>query len=169
MASQQFIDPLVALRAAPLISATCSLSFAWDQHFFLRLLNEPGTRENSKAMLSTYFPSFFRHATPYIVVLLSITMGTTIANLYIRPASLIATESTRWYKAGAIFAFGHLLFVPFVASSVKDIHDQHGDNNNNLDRWLRVNAIRGLTVDLAAWVTFAIALSKVFSRSLSRV
>lgn len=96
-------------------------------------------------------------------------MGVAIANLYVQPASLIATQSFRWYKAGAVFAFGHLLFVPSIAPSIKDIHDQNGDNNNNLDRWLRVNAVRGLTVDLAAWVTFAIAVSRVFSGRPSRV
>jgi hypothetical protein len=42
-------------------------------------------------------------------------------------------------------------------------------NNKNPDRWLRVNAVRCLTVDLAALTTFAIAVSKVFSRSLSHV
>ena len=158
MASRQFIDPLVALRAAPLVSATCSLWFAWDQHFFLRLLNQPGTRETSKAMLPTYFPSFFERATPYVIGLLAATIGTSIANLYVQPAS----QSIHWYKAGATFAFGHFLFVPMIAPSVKDIYDQNGDHNDNLDRWLRVNAIRGITVDLAAWATLAIAVSKVF-------
>lgn len=30
--------------------------------------------------------------------------------------------------------------------------DLRGDKNHNLDRWLRINALRGLIVDLAAWV-----------------
>ncbi|RSL53419.1 hypothetical protein CEP54_010436 [Fusarium duplospermum] len=52
-------DPLVALRAAPLVSTTCSLLYAWDQHFFLGLLNRPENRATSKPLLQSYFTTFF--------------------------------------------------------------------------------------------------------------
>ena len=59
------------------------------------------------------------------------------------------------------------LFVPLVAPSVKDIYEGNGDVNENLDRWLGVNLVRSLTVDLAAWVTLGVAVAKTFGRTSS--
>lgn len=98
--------------------------------------------------------------------MLAVTIGTSIANVYVQPVGLSSQQSLNWYKVGAVLAAGHLAFVPFVAPSVKAIFDGDGDANEYLDKWLWVNGVRGLTVDLAAWVTLGIAVAKIFGRTL---
>lgn len=97
--------------------------------------------------------------------MLAITIGTSTANLYIQPADLALRHSLGWYKMGALFAAGHLLYVPFIAPSVKALVEGDGDVNDTLDRWLWFNAVRGMTVDLAAWTTLGVAVAKTFGHS----
>ena len=163
MASRLVFDPLVALRAAPLISSTCTLLYAWDQHLFLTNFNLAETRKLSTPLVSPYFKAFFRRAIYQVLGFLAVTASTSVANLYTRRAALDARGSAAWwYTAGALLAGGHLVFVPFIAPSVKDlIEGKDGEEaNDTLDRWLSVNAVRGLTVDLGAWVACAIAVGK---------
>ncbi|TEA09888.1 hypothetical protein C8034_v011549 [Colletotrichum sidae] len=49
---------LTTLRLAPLLSSTCTLLFAHDQHFFLTLFNRPETRKQSTNLVPTYFRLF---------------------------------------------------------------------------------------------------------------
>lgn len=163
MASGAFVDPLAVLRLTPLVSATCTLWFASDQHFFLRLFNKSETREANKALIPTYFRSMFGIGTAYVVGVLSVTMGTSIANIYTQPTVL--GRALPWYKAGAWLAFGHLLFVPLIAPSVQNIFEKKGDVSDILDRWLRINLVRSLTMDLAAWGSIFVAVAKAFSTS----
>lgn len=162
MASRKLFDPLVILRTAPLITSTCSLWFAWDQHFFLKLFLQPEHREQSRKILPSYFEAFFRRGVISVLSLLTLTISTTIANLYIERSALQSRHSFRWYIAGAALTTSHLLFVPFIAPTVQSIiEDQSGSNTDNaLQEWLHVNTIRGLTVDLAAWVTLGVAVAR---------
>jgi hypothetical protein len=163
MASRLFFDPLVALRTAPLVSATCTLLYARDQDFFLRIFNEPENRPKSRALLPSYWQSFFRRGIYVVVGCLAATFWSSIGNLCIHRQVLHAKQSFWWYVAGAGLSVGHLLFVPAVAPSVKAIWDadEEGmDANAALDEWLSVNRIRMWTVDLAAWAACAVAVTK---------
>ncbi|KAM4057563.1 hypothetical protein HRG_009198 [Hirsutella rhossiliensis] len=175
MASRLFFDPLVALRAAPLVSSTCSLLFAWDQHFFLGLLNRPENRPHSRPLLRSYFSSFFRRALPFVVVTIAASTWLGIGNLYARPDALVASSSLRWYAAGSALAAAHLLYVPAIAPSCRALICADGpaagaddDVNAYLDDWLTVNARRMLTVDLAAWAAFVVAVTRSLPHSRVR-
>jgi hypothetical protein len=54
------------------------------------------------------------------------------------------------------------LFVPAIAPSVKGLMDtpEGEDVHGFLDRWLSINALRTLTVDLAAWGALAVAVTR---------
>ncbi|KAJ9143175.1 hypothetical protein NKR19_g7008 [Coniochaeta hoffmannii] len=167
MASYLFFDPLVALRAAPLVSSTCTLLYARDQQFFLGLLNRPDTRRHSKGLLPPFFRTFFREGVAFVVAMLAATTWGSVANLYVRRAGLRARGAFWWYVAGAVLSSSHLLFIPGVAPSIKRISDAKGeegeDVNGDLDEWLGVNKVRMLTVDLAAWVACVVAVGKSLS------
>ncbi|KAI0594413.1 hypothetical protein F4775DRAFT_574130 [Biscogniauxia sp. FL1348] len=162
MASGLFFDPMVALRAAPLVSSTCTLLYAWDQHLFLSLLNARQVREHSRPLLPPYFKTFFRKGLPMVLGFLTVTTSTAVANLYTQRAALQARGSLWWYTAGAALAVSHLGFVPFVAPSVQALMEasSEDDTNKTLDEWLSVNMVRSLTVDLGAWIAVAVAVVK---------
>ena len=165
MASGLFFDPLVALRAAPLVSSTCTLLYAWDQHLFYSNFNRPETRLLTKPVVAPYFKVSFRRGLPQVLILITATTATAIANLYNSRPLLNTRGSTTWYRAAAALAASHLLFVPFIAPKVKGLveEDPAVDANDALDGWLSTNAIRSLTVDLAAWVACVVAVGKTFS------
>jgi hypothetical protein len=166
MASKLFFDPIVALRAAPLVSSTCTLLYAYDQHFFLGLLNRPDTRHHSKALLPAYFRTFFREGVAFVIAMLAVTTWGSVANLYVRRPNLQARGSLCWYVAAAVLSSSHLLFIPGVAPSIKRISEAKGgeeDVNGALDEWLCVNKLRMVTVDLLAWVACVVAVGKSLS------
>ncbi|KXH47141.1 hypothetical protein CSAL01_08550 [Colletotrichum salicis] len=160
MASGQFFDPLVALRVAPLVSSTCTLLFAWDQHFFLSLFNDtPELRKKSAPMLKPYFNNFFSRGVFIVLGFIAVSTSTGIANLFNQPAALRSQSTFRWYAAGTAMSAGHLLFVPAVAPHVKDLAEAKDDDDVNriLDKWLNANWLRMVTVDVGAWISFSVA------------
>jgi hypothetical protein len=165
MASRTIFDPLVALRLAPLISSTCSLWFAWDQHLFLSIFVSPSNRSFSNQFLPTYFRTFFRSGLTWVLVLLGLTLSTAGLNIATDGVSLRARQSLQWYAAGAAFATGHVAFAPFVAPKVRAISEDHseGQPTRDLEVWLRLNRIRMFTVDIAAWVCFGVAAIRTLS------
>lgn len=162
MASGLFFDPIAALRAAPLVSSTCTLLFAWDQHFFLSIFNKPDIRSKSNELLPSYFETFFYRGVIRVMAFLSLTVSSTILNHYINHDSLVKSQSLRWYTAGAAFAAGHLLFVPPIAPKVQAVIEDRskGQSTKDLESWLNLNFIRACTVDLAAWVCFVIGVTR---------
>ncbi|KAH8883736.1 hypothetical protein GQ53DRAFT_752776 [Thozetella sp. PMI_491] len=163
MASGLFsFDPLVALRVAPLVSSSCTLFFAWNQHFFLSLLNRPEDRKLTKAYIPIYFPKFFAPGTVVVLVFLTATISSSTANLYTQRAALEASGSFVWYAAGAVLAASHLLFIPAVAPHVQTIYgaDEKTDVHGALGSWLSANFARMVTVDLLAWVACTFAVIK---------
>lgn len=162
MASRQFFDPLVALRAAPLISSTCTLLFAWDQTFFLSLMNQPQNRAKTKPVLRGYFNSFFYRATGSVCAFVALTTSTSAVNVYTQRDLLRSRGSLNWYIAGAALAAGHLLFVPAIAPSCQALVEAGEDTDTNrvLDEWLWINTARMVTVDLAAWTAIVVAVFK---------
>lgn len=172
MASKLFFDPLVALRAGPLVSSTCTLLFAYEQHFFLSLLNRPQIRHHSKRFLPAYFTIFFQEGVAQVFGFLGITAATSLANLYWHESgssSTLGESGSYWcYAAAAGLAASHLLYTPLVAGPVYAIRGDKElrkgrDVNDELDDWLWANRLRGLTVDLAAWVVAVVAVGKTLS------
>jgi hypothetical protein len=171
MASRQIFDPIVALRAAPLVSATCTLLYAFDQDFFLGIFNRPENRARSRALLPSYWRTFFRRGVGFVVGCLAVTTWSSIGNLYARRPALHAKRAFWWYVAGAVLSSSHLLFIPAVAPHVKAIWEADSsdaavegeggsDPNASLDDWLAANRLRSWTVDLAAWVACAVAVTR---------
>ncbi|KAI5917440.1 hypothetical protein F4810DRAFT_45541 [Camillea tinctor] len=162
MASGLFFDPMVALTAAPLVSSTCTLLFAWDQHFFLSLLNTRQVREHSRPMLPSYFKNFFYKGLPMVLGFLTVTTSTSITNLLAQRTRLIARRSGWWYVAGASLALSHLAFAPFIAPKIQAVIEASSEDDTNkiLDEWLSINMVRSLTVDLGAWLALTVAVVK---------
>ncbi|CRG86504.1 hypothetical protein PISL3812_03510 [Talaromyces islandicus] len=154
MASGLFFDPKAALAVTPLVSSTCTLLFAWDQDFFLRLLNIPENRSKSNAILPAYFKLFFSNGMVRIVGFLGVTFWSTVGNYYWRHSALVSNQSLKWYLAGGGLALSHLLFVPLVAPPIRDIINNgrsKKEPTDLLDEWLSINWFRSATVDFAAW------------------
>ncbi|KAH8817003.1 hypothetical protein F5884DRAFT_778171 [Xylogone sp. PMI_703] len=158
MASGKVYNPLALLRIAPLVSSTCSLWFALDQHFFLSIFNKPVHRSKSNDLLPSYFTFFFHNGVVRVIVLIAASIGTALGNIYNGPGS--SQGPRQWYIAGAALTASHLLFVPAVGPRIQAIiHDRsRGHSTDELQRWLRVHLVRTVTVDLAAWVCFIVAV-----------
>lgn len=164
MASGLIFDPLTALRAAPLISSTCTLLYAWDQHFFLSMLNCPSREIRPKAtpVLQPYYVLFFRRGLPIVLTFILASAASAVANLRVRPDDLRAKGSFAWYAAGAALSAAHLAYVPWIAPSVQTLFEadpEETDLHETLDGWLALNWRRMVTVDLGAWVAFAVAVA----------
>lgn len=168
MASRQFFDPLILLPLAPIISSTASLTLAWNQHWMLRIFTLPELEHDSSQYLPKWFTAFFRTGLPSVFSFLSVTLATSILNLRIQQKIPLLLQqwgsgSYYWYAAGAALAADYLLFVPAVAPKIQAIVEDKGKGNKSvgeLRRWLRVNALRGLTTDLGAWVCCVVAAVK---------
>lgn len=163
MTSGLFFDPMAALAITPLVSSTCTLLFARDQHFFLRIFNTPENRPKSNKLLPTYFKTFFYTGLPGLVGFLGVTFWSCVGNYYWRHDALVSNQSLKWYLAGSGLALSHLLFAPFVASPIQAIvgNDRSkGEPTELLDRWLGLNLVRTLTVDFAAWACIVVAVIK---------
>lgn len=164
MASRLFFDPLVALRVAPLVTATCTLVFGNVQHFFLSTLNQPENKEPSRALPPSYWAGFFRRGVKTAVVLLLATIGSCIANIYIEPASLKASESYSLYITGAVLGVAHFLFAPIILPSGVSLTSNETQPGVNLfdilDKWLWAQTIQMWTVDLGAWLALLVAVGR---------
>ncbi|KAL1882976.1 hypothetical protein Daus18300_000614 [Diaporthe australafricana] len=164
MASRVFFDPLVTLRVAPLVTATCTLVFGNVQHFFLSTLNLPENKEPSRALPPSYWAGFFRRGVKTAVALLLATIGSCVANIYTQPASLKANESYSLYVAGAVLGVAHFVFAPIILPSGLSLttnETQSGvDLFDVLDKWLWAQTIQMWTVDLGAWLSLVFAVGR---------
>jgi hypothetical protein len=153
MASDQFFDPMVLLRVAPLITSSASLSYCWAQNVFISIFTRPRNREKSNLLLPTYIEDWFYGYTGQLIATYTTTILTTSANLYYCHHNLAASGSARWYAAGAIFSAAHFAFVPVVAWKFTTIinNETNGNSVKVLDAWLRVHRFRSLTVDVLSW------------------
>lgn len=171
MASNLFFDPLFALRATPLVSTTCTLLFAYEQHFFLSLLNRPQARPETRRFLPAYFTMFFAEGVVQVFGFLGITAASSLANLYLHNRGTVPLGEQGaywWYAAAAGLAVSHLLYTPLVAPPVFAIRGdkplkQGEDVNTKLDDWLWVNRMRMLTTDLGAWMAAVLAVGRTLT------
>lgn len=166
MASGLFFDPLKLLRLAPLVTTTSSLTFAWDEHWYLSGFLRPEHRQHSEAMLPSYFRRFFEQGIYIIAGLNMLTIGTSIANLLLidRDAPSHAPSGKCFYWAGLSFTIAHFIFAPLVAYPIRDIIEDRsqGKSTGILKRWLEIHHIRVLVVNLPGWASFLAAVLTTF-------
>lgn len=153
MASGQLFDPVVLLRVAPLITSSASLSYCWAQNVFISIFTRSRNREKSNALLPTYIEDWFYGYTGQLIATYTTTILTASANLYYQRQVLDASDSAKWYAAGALFSAAHFAFVPAVAWKFTSIinNETKGNSVKVLDEWLRVHRLRTLTVDMLSW------------------
>ncbi|GAB0133899.1 hypothetical protein EsDP_00002293 [Epichloe bromicola] len=177
MASCAFFDARKALLLAPLVSSSCSLVFAWDQHVFLSNFTHPELSGRGNAILPTYWRVMFPWGLTQVVSLLGVTTWTSVGAIVWHRGLLQRRGSLQWYAGAAGLAVGHLLYAPLVAPLIKYMMDDEGGGrplerrraepgNRNVEaqrRWMGYNMARLLTTDLGAWVCCAVAVVKTFS------
>ncbi|RAK95277.1 putative integral membrane protein [Aspergillus ibericus CBS 121593] len=158
MASGLIFDPRSLLRAAPLVTSTCTLWFAFDQDFFLNVFLHPDHRPGSDALLPSYFRVFFRRGLVRVLGLLTLTLTGGGWNIRTHHRQ---SSSWPWYVAGTALAASHLLFVPAIAPKIQAITEDasQGSSTRDLEGWLAIHRVRTWTVDLAAWACFAVGMS----------
>lgn len=113
-------------------------------------------------MIPAYFRSMIKIGIPIVVSLLGVSFWSGLGNLMVGGTLLQHRGSFRWYALGSALALSHLLYVPWVAVPIQDIvEEKEGtDANDRLAYWIRINNTRTLTVDLAAWGAFVMAVGK---------
>ncbi|KAG9684144.1 hypothetical protein KCU95_g17807, partial [Aureobasidium melanogenum] len=153
MASRQFFDPVILLRVAPLITSSATLSYCWAQNVFISIFTRPRNREKSNPLLPTYIGDWFYGYTGQLIAVYTTTILTASANCYFHRRILVASNSAKWYAAGAVFSAAHFAFVPAVAWKFTTIMNDEtkGNSVKVLDEWLKVHRIRSLTVDIISW------------------
>jgi hypothetical protein len=81
-----------------------------------------------------------------------------LANIFIRPAGPLAS----WlYGASLTLAFAHLPVAPRLLIFEREIKNEESspaESLQGLQKWLSINNVRLLAVDLPLWVTTAIAV-----------
>ncbi|KAH0368167.1 hypothetical protein KCU65_g4210, partial [Aureobasidium melanogenum] len=153
MASRQFFDPVVLLQVAPLITSSATLSYCWAQNVFISIFTRQRNREKSNQLLPTYIEDWFYGYTGQLIAAYTTTILTASANCYSHRQLFAASNSAKWYAAGALFGAAHFAFVPAVAWKFTNIinDETRGNSAKVLDDWLKVHRIRSLTVDIISW------------------
>ncbi|KZZ98386.1 hypothetical protein AAL_02904 [Moelleriella libera RCEF 2490] len=164
------------LLAAPLLSSTGTILFAWDQHLFFNIFTHPELEKRSNSILPAYWRLLFPRGLAQVVSLLGITTWTSIAAIVWNRPLLAKKGALPWYAATAGLALGHLVYVPLVAPLIKYMVDDEGGRslerkreepaNGNVDaqkKWLGWHMMRTLTTDLGAWLCCVVAVGKTFS------
>ncbi|PCH05325.1 Hypothetical protein PENO1_023200 [Penicillium occitanis (nom. inval.)] len=153
-------NPLTALAIAPLVSSTCTFWYAFDQNYFLSIFTTHPDDKFEKA-IPDYFTRFFTADLPRVLGILGTTCLSVAGNYLYRYDSLVASQSLKWYLAGAALAVSHLSFTPLVLPHIQRLQGKNGICHIPkyvLSEWLYWHNIRSYTVDLAAWVCFAVAV-----------
>ncbi|KAK6073401.1 hypothetical protein SCUP234_08740 [Seiridium cupressi] len=154
MASKAFFDPIVLLRAAPLVTSTSALWFSLDQYTFLNNFLRPEHHEKANELVPSYFKTFFPGGAAHIFLLYGISISTGAANFWGKP-----NGAWRWYAAGTALAATHFAFVPKIMWVIQSLcEDQYkGQGNRELKKWLNIHVIRSVIADLPAWICFGAA------------
>jgi len=168
MASGAFFDYTTALRLAPAITASASLTFAGNQQWIFELFTRPELAAQDKTFLPRWFATAFAIGTPKVVGLVACSVIGAVLNLRCGAGDLRARGAYVWYVYGAVLGAAHWVFVPVLGRRVRGVVEcAEGGKGEAEERclgevkgWLRVNAVRTLTVDSGAWICFVIAAVK---------
>jgi hypothetical protein len=91
-----------------------------------------------------------------------------LANIVIQPAGLL----TRWlYGVSLALTFGHLPVAPRLLVFEKEMKDEKNTPTQSLEglkKWLKVNNVRLLVLDLPLWIVTAVAVAESFNPRESR-
>ncbi|KAF2639973.1 hypothetical protein P280DRAFT_24347 [Massarina eburnea CBS 473.64] len=123
-------------------------------------------------VIPIWFVNFFHTGLYSVIGLNGITTYTSLANILLFPTGLGLGKS--WYVVGLAAAVGHYFFVPGVMGSVARLFDicvkgqavegeGRGDAVDCVREWVGVHKVRMLTVDLCAWVCFAVGVVRVLT------
>lgn len=153
--------PPTTTQLLPLISSTATLTIAAHSHAallpFLSDAPRPGVKRISKSALSSWFNRWFRSTLGAVVLCGSSSAVAGFVNY--RSAAALSPLARRLYAGGALAAAGHFLFAYPISWKIKEIVETGPrDTRTVLQEWLRINALRTLTVDLAAFGCFLGAL-----------
>lgn len=156
MASGAIFDPMRLLRVAPLISSTGSLVYATSELLNNSAFLQPAIRKESNAVLPKWYSFVFNRGVGIVLLFNITTTSTTIANLWLGHRGSAPSLSTKLYWAGLVTAFGHLVFVPWVARPVQNIVEDRSEEGatSEMRKWLGVHKIRMVIADVPAWLSF---------------
>lgn len=154
MASGMVFDPWRLIRIAPMITSTGTLVCATLEFLFNTASLEPSIRPKIDKVLPKWYSTYFRYGIWLVVGLLGLTVSTIIFNLLVDRNREATELSTSFYWIGLAATFGHLLFVPRVSNSIRNmVEDGRGEPpTNELENWLKIHRLRILVADLPAWL-----------------
>ncbi|KAI1822643.1 hypothetical protein F4861DRAFT_380778 [Xylaria intraflava] len=150
----------------PVISSTCSLYFAWDQLFFLRIFLKKDVVLHGNRLQAAYWQSFFPAASPIIIGLIAVTSGSSLTLLRTSADALQQNGAYNWYLAGGAFALCHFFWVPPIWPVINKLQDGKKDVDKGaetLNRWLNIHLTRFMSVDIACFVSCLVGAVKVLS------
>ncbi|KAI0390707.1 hypothetical protein F5Y17DRAFT_47320 [Xylariaceae sp. FL0594] len=170
MASGAFVDPLVLLRVAPVITSTMSMRLSHDQWLFLdvfatSLSYRASDRERANEIVPSYFKAFFRRGIWDVVTLLTLTTATGICNCYsasTRPDGVWKCPERHGASSQVAGLIVFVSFSCFVVYKVQGLVEDKpkGRGLQTLREWLRVNGVRSWLADIPAWACFTVACLK---------
>ncbi|KAK0639060.1 hypothetical protein B0T16DRAFT_338532 [Cercophora newfieldiana] len=163
MASGAFFDLNTALRLAPVITASATVTFVGNLQWIYELFTRAELAAKDKTFLPRWFNTAFWIGMPKVLGLVTASAIGAVLNIRSNPGDLKAKGAYAWYFYGAVLSAAHLLFIPAAVARTKEIaEDAKGDGQSveEMKGWLRVNALRTLTVDTGAWICFVIATVK---------
>lgn len=154
MASGMAFDPWRLLRIAPVITSTGTLVCATLELLFNTASLEPSIRPKIDKILPKWYSTYFKHGILLVVGLLGLTVSMIISNLLVDRNGEASGLSTRFYWIGLAATLGHLLFVPSVSSSIRNMVDDGAGEpaTNELEKWLKIHRLRIFVADLPAWL-----------------
>ncbi|KAF1979774.1 hypothetical protein BU23DRAFT_105597 [Bimuria novae-zelandiae CBS 107.79] len=122
-------------------------------------------------VVPVWFVNFFNTGVWSVIGLNSLTLLSSAANLWV-VGGLGAARG--WYAAGFVGALAHYAFVPGVSGAVEGLHrlcvrgakgevGEKGRAARLVREWVGVHKVRWATVDLVAWVGFAVGVVRVLT------
>jgi hypothetical protein len=156
MASGLIFNPIHLLHAAPLATSTATLAHALLELITNSAFLQPRIRQQSEAVLPTWYDRVFGRAVWTVIALNLSTISAAAATLLLNRQRR-DLQTPVFYWAGMAGAIGHLMFVPFVAGPVQRLVEAKGEKSEptrDMERWLSVHRVRMVVADLPAWVAF---------------
>lgn len=155
MASGLIFNPIHLLHAAPLATSTATLAHALLELITTSAFLQPRIRQQSDAVLPTWFDRVFGRAVWTVLALNMSTISAAAATLLLHRQRR-DLQTPVFYWAGLAGAIGHLVFVPFVAGPVQRIVEakRGSEPTRDMERWVSVHRVRMVVADLPAWIAF---------------
>ena len=146
----------VLLGLAPLLLSTATLTFAHDHDLFFRSMLAPRLKAQSTAFIPPFIDTYMLRGGLTIFTLYPSTLMLALFNTW------FAGKSRFWYGLGAACTVGHFLFAKWALGLLEEMRgDKAGRGRDYMGNWARMNVIRTMSVDMAGWVCYLIAVLKV--------